>query len=83
VDAELSRRAAIVMQSPLYLSQASEAGSKTIIDLCVKANTFDQLPQEVQSYFEQCEQSIEQAKQKGLSYPYTEAQVMEALRDDN
>lgn len=81
MDAELSRRTAIVMQSPLYLSQASEASKKMLIDLCVQAVFFDKLPQEMQFYFEQCEQSIELAKQKGFRYPYTEAEIVEVVNN--
>ncbi len=81
MDASLSRRTALVMQSPLWLSQSSPEASQNLIDMCVKANTFDGLPKNVQKFYETCEQSTEIAHRKGYRYPYSADEIADVLNN--
>lgn len=71
MDADLSRRLAKIMQSPMYM-QYPPGTSQEVIDACVKANTWDELSEDLRSYFEACEKATEIANKKGHRYPFTD-----------
>lgn len=91
MQADLCRRLAVVAQSPMYRNYSTRQNDpnaffKQIEQVCINANTEDQLPTEMKNFFKVCDRSIEVADQKGFRYPYTQAQieqVMEAMSDAN
>lgn len=75
MDADLSRKLALIMGSPLFRYQIAqednpEAVRQKLIDTCVKANTEDRLPDTIKTLFSACEASIAEAKRLKIPYPY-------------
>ncbi|MBW4692211.1 MAG: hypothetical protein KME27_10640 [Lyngbya sp. HA4199-MV5] len=85
MQAELSRKLALIMGSPLFRYQISkepdngDAVRDRLINDCVKADTEANLPPQIQKIFAQCEASIAEAERLKISYPYDQPGQLETI----
>lgn len=75
MDAELSRKTAIIIQSPLFYS-ISRGRSSEFIEHMTKIGSFEKLPPHLKEFFRRCELSFEVARGIGINGTfYTNDQI--------